>query len=370
MAIRYTARHDFDHSAAQRIGVLLVNLGTPDAPDAASVRRYLAQFLWDPRVIEVPRPLWWLILHGVILRIRPKRSARAYASVWTDAGSPLLVHSKAQRAALADVLEQRAPDRFRVALAMRYGRPDVEPALVELAAAGVSRLMVLPMYPQYSATTTGSVFDAVSEALWRRRWVPHLAFNAGYHDHPRYVAALAASIAEHWRTAPAPERLLFSFHGIPRRYFLSGDPYHCHCHNTARLVTEALGLEPGRWQVSFQSRVGREEWLRPYTDETLEQWGREGVNSVHVVCPGFAADCLETLEEIAMENRERFLHAGGSTFDYIPALNTRADHIDGLADIVMDTTAPWQDWADRELEASAARPNARQERARELGAEN
>lgn len=341
MTTRYRGITDFDHRAAGRIGVLLVNLGTPDAPDTRSVRRYLAEFLWDPRVIEVPRPLWWLILHGVILRVRPRRSAKAYASIWTDAGSPLLVNSRALADGLHAALEHAAPERFHVALAMRYGNPGIEAALDELEAAGVRRLAVLPLYPQYSATTTGSVFDALAAALRARRWLPHLVFNAGYHDEPAYIACLADSIRERWRSTARPDRLLFSFHGIPQRYFDAGDPYHCQCLNTARRTAEALGLEAEQWQVAFQSRVGREEWLRPYTDETLQRWARDGVRSVHVVCPGFAADCLETLEEIAVENRDYFLGAGGERYEYIPCLNSTPGHIDALAAIASDHLAGW-----------------------------
>jgi ferrochelatase len=369
MRSRYSGLQDFDHAAALRPGVLLVNLGTPDAPDSASVRRYLAEFLWDPRVVELPRPVWWAILHGVILRVRPARSARAYRRVWTQQGSPLLVNSLAQAQALQAVLDREQQGLFRVAAAMRYGEPAIATAIDALADQGVNRLVVLPMYPQYSGTTTGSVFDALGQALSRRRWVPHLAFISGYHDDPGYVSAIAASIREYWDRNGSPARLLFSFHGIPRRYFLAGDPYHCHCQHTARLVAQALDLAPSRWAVSFQSRVGREEWLRPYTDETLEQWGGEGLQSVHVVCPGFAADCLETIDEIDEENRERFVHAGGGRFHYIPALNDRDDHVRALAALVHRVSASWTEWAQAEASNSRLQPNPRQQRARVLAAQ-
>lgn len=368
MGSRYLGQSEFDHARPARVGVLFANLGTPDAPDTASVRRYLAEFLWDPRVVEVPRVLWWAILHGVILRVRPPRSARAYASVWSTEGSPLMVNARAQAAALQDALDTRAPGLFRVALAMRYGQPSIASAVGALLEQGVTRLLVLPAYPQYSGTTTGSIFDAVSDALRARRWVPDLAFRSSYHDDPGYVGALAASIREHWQRHGEPERLLFSFHGIPRRYFLSGDPYHCHCRKTARLVSEALGLDAERWEVSFQSRVGREEWLRPYTDETLEQWGRDGVGTVHVACPGFSADCLETLEEIAVENRDRFLAAGGGAFEYIPALNARRDHVSALTDVVLGDAGRWLEWAEEESRLASQSPVARRERALEMGA--
>jgi ferrochelatase len=366
MSSRFAGLQDFDHAAALRVGVLLVNLGTPDAPETAAVRRYLAEFLWDPRVVERPRLLWWTILHGVILRLRPARSARAYRRVWTQQGSPLMVNTLAQARALRDALHDEHREPPRIAAAMRYGTPSIASAIDELAAHGVNRLLVLPMYPQYSGTTTGSVFDAVASVLARRRWVPHLAFVSGYHDDPGYIGALTASIREYWQHDGIPTRLLFSFHGIPRRYFLAGDPYHCQCHHTARLVAQALELEPSRWKVSFQSRVGREEWLRPYTDETLEQWGRDGLESVHVVCPGFAADCLETIDEVDVENRERFAHAGGGRFAYIPALNDRDDHVRALAALVSRVCAPWTGWAQAEVSNAAQQPNPRQERARAM----
>ena len=364
MSLEYRGQPAFDHARAPIIGVLLANLGTPDAPDTGSVRRYLAEFLWDPRGVEMSRPLWWAILHGIILRVRPSRSAAAYRSVWTEEGSPLLTNARAQAAGLQQALDREAPGRFRVALGMRYGEPDIAGAIDELLDAGATRLAVLPAYPQYSGTTTGSVFDAVAAALTRRRWVPALHLRSSYHDHPDFVAAVAASIREHWQSHGEPDRLLFSFHGIPRRYFLAGDPYHCQCHATARLVCEALGLDEARWALAFQSRVGREEWLRPYTDETLEQWGREGAGTVHVVCPGFSADCLETLEEIAVENRDRYLEAGGTGFEYIPALNDRGDHVAALAAMALSDTAGWRERSEPDGEALARRA----ERARALGA--
>jgi ferrochelatase len=369
MGSRYQGPQDFDHARALKVGVLLANLGTPAAPDPASVRRYLAEFLWDPRVVEVPRVLWWTILHGIILRVRPARSARAYASVWTPEGSPLMVNARAQGEALQRALDEREPGLFRVVLAMRYGKPDIASALDELLAQGVGRLLILPAYPQYSGTTTGSVFDAVSGVLRARRWVPDLAFRSSYHDDPGYVAAVAASIRDHWKDHGEPDRLLFSFHGIPRRYFRSGDPYHCHCQKTARLVSEAIGIDGDRWRVSFQSRVGREEWLRPYTDETLEQWGRDGIGSVHVVCPGFSADCLETLEEIAVENRDRFLQAGGGAFHYIPALNTRPDHVSALRDLVLADTGAWLPWARDEARLATNPAPRRRQLAQAMGAQ-
>ena len=322
-------------------GVLVTNLGTPDAPTAAAVRRYLAEFLADPRVVELPRWLWRAVLHGVVLRIRPRRSARAYASIWTPEGSPLLVNSRAIADAMRAHWAGRRPGRVAVALGMRYGAPPIAGALHALREAGADRVVVLPLYPQYSGATGGSTFDAVAAALrgWRR--VPALRFIDHYHDEPGYVGALAASIEAAWTEGGRPDRLLFSFHGLPRRCIDAGDPYLRQCRETARLVARALALEPGTWLVAFQSRVGREEWLRPYTEETLAEWGSEGLGRADVVCPGFAADCVETLEEIAMRGRETFTAAGGGTLRYIPALNAGGAHVAALAALVERTIPDW-----------------------------
>jgi ferrochelatase len=369
--VAYFNSSDFHHGHPERLGVLVVNLGTPDAPSRGAVRRYLAEFLSDPRVVEMSRPLWWLILHGVILRIRPARSAHAYQQIWTPEGSPLLQIALRQADALGQALRERAGGPIEVALAMRYGNPSIRQALRTLAAANVRRLLVLPLYPQYSATTTGSVFDAVTAELRTWRWVPETRFVNQYHDHPGYIDALAASIDNFWAAQGQAERLLFSFHGIPEAYFRQGDPYFCHCQKTARLVVERLGLARDRWQLSFQSRVGRQTWLQPYTDHQLGQWGREGVKSVQVVCPGFSADCLETLEEIAMTNRALFLAAGGRDYAYIPALNEEPAHIQTLADLVERHSHGWPEGQ----AGTAPDPNlrdreARARRARAMGAAN
>ena len=350
--MRYRGEADFRHDSTAGLGILITNLGTPDAPTPAALRRYLAEFLGDPRVVETPRWLWALILHGIILRIRPRRSAAMYREVWTAEGSPLLTISRAQHRALADALRGQRAGPVTVALGMRYGSPSIAAAMEELRAAGARRLLVLPLYPQYSATTTASTFDAVAEVLKGQRWIPDLRFVTHYHDHPAYIHALVASIRESFAARGTPDRLLFSFHGLPKRYLLAGDPYHCECHKTARLVATELGLPEEGWAVSFQSRVGREEWLRPYTDELLKQWGGEGVGTVQVACPGFAADCLETLEEIEQQNRAFFLESGGGDFHYIPALNDRPDHIAALTRIVTENLQGWPDApADPGLEA-------------------
>jgi ferrochelatase len=366
---RYSGEQDHRHDASASLGVLLVNLGSPDAPTTAAVRRYLSEFLWDPRVVEIPRPLWWLILHAVVLRLRPSRSAHAYQRVWTDEGSPLLVISQAQARALQKALTAHYGDQIHVALAMRYGNPSIKAGLAQLRAAKARRIVILPLYPQYSAATTGTVFDAVSAELKTWRWVPELRFITHYHDDDGYLKALADSIRESWQQHGQAERLLFSFHGMPKRTLLLGDPYYCHCQKTARLVAERLGLSQEQWQLTFQSRFGRAEWLQPYTDKTLREWVKQGIKNVDVVCPGFSADCLETLEEIAMQNKEAFLASGGERLHYISALNERPDHIAALVDLLESHIQGWPE-AVSETDSTAILGEAqlRLSRAQVLGA--
>lgn len=321
-------------SQPRKTGVLLINLGTPDAPTPQALRRYLAEFLWDRRVVDLPRPLWWLILHGIILRTRPAKSAAAYQSVWSDEGSPLLVISQQQKAKLQELLEEKAAGRYHVVLGMRYGNPSIASAVQELRDKDVEELMVLPLYPQNSCSTTGSSFDALAAAMQQHRFVPPQCFIADYHDHPLYIRALADSVREAWQQYPQPEKLVISFHGTPRRFRDEGDLYFEQCQSTARLLAGELGLSDEQWLLSFQSRFGKEEWLKPYTDLTLQELPGLGVKSVDVICPGFSADCLETLEEIAEENRDYFLDAGGKLFNYIPALNALPGHIELLAALV------------------------------------
>lgn len=338
----YLGRPAFRHDRPDATGVLLVNLGTPEAPTTGAVRHYLREFLSDPRVVELPRLLWWPILHGFILRTRPSRSARAYQQIWTPEGSPLLQYSRDLAARVGTALgADDSAGRLLVRVAMRYGPPSIPTVLREMQDAGLRRLLVLPLYPQYSATTTASVFDAVFAELRTWRWVPELRTVADYFHDPGHLDLLAARIRAHRAAHGDADRLLFSFHGIPERFFRDGDPYFCQCQATARDVAQRLDLPRERWMVSFQSRVGREPWLKPYTDETLKRWPGEGVKSVQVVCPGFAVDCLETIEEIADENRETFLHAGGERYEYIPALNADADHVDALAGLLRRHLAGW-----------------------------
>jgi ferrochelatase len=363
---KYIGTTNFRHDQDDCTGILLVNLGTTAAPTRDAVRRYLAEFLWDPRVIELPRPLWWLILHGVILRLRPARVARAYQSIWSDQGSPLLAISERLTGMLQQRLTQQTPQRLEVALAMRYGQPSIDKALQTLRERGMRRLLVVPMYPQYSATTTATVFDEVARVLRSWRWVPELRFIQHYHDHPKYIAALAGSVRAHWQEKKQQGKLLMSFHGIPKRYFLAGDPYFCECQKTARLLAERLGLKDDQWKLTFQSRVGREEWLKPYTDKTLAEWGKHKLQRVDVICPGFSVDCLETLEEIEQQNRELFQSRGGGEYSYIPALNDSRAHLDLLAELV---STHMQVWNSQES-ASVEDRQATQRRAQAMGAEH
>lgn len=338
--MRYEAEPSLANPST-RTGVLLTNLGTPDAPTKPALVRYLGEFLWDPRVVEQSRWIWWPALHGVILRVRPRKAARAYAKVWTDAGSPLLAISKRQADALQQTLDARHAGRFQVALAMRYGNPSIRAGLEALRSANVQRVLVLPLYPQYSATTTASTVDAVTDVLKRWRVIPELRTVNSYWQEAGYIEALAQSIRDHWQQHGRGEKLLFSFHGLPQRYVEAGDPYQSQCLCTAQLVAGALDLRAEQWQVAFQSRFGPEQWLQPYTDETLKAWGHEGLASVDVLSPGFSADCLETLEEIDQENREIFQSAGGGEYRYIPALNDRPGHIGFLADLVAKHSCNW-----------------------------
>jgi ferrochelatase len=321
-------------SQLEKTGILLINLGTPDAPTPSALRRYLAEFLWDRRVVDLPRPLWWLILHGIILRLRPARSARSYQKVWSEEGSPLLVISRQQQEQLQQRLNDLAPGRYYVALGMRYGNPSIASAVNELRDQGISTLKVLPLYPQNSCSSSGSSFDAVAQAMQQHRFVPPLHFIADYHDHPLYIMALAESVREAWQQRVQAARLVISFHGTPARFRDEGDVYYAQCQTTARLLAEELGLTGQQWLLSFQSRFGREEWLQPYTDVMLQELATQGVSSVDLICPGFSADCLETLEEIAEENRDYFIQAGGKDFNYIPALNTRPSHLALMAALV------------------------------------
>ncbi|HSH43561.1 MAG TPA: ferrochelatase [Arenicellales bacterium] len=362
----YLGQSRFRHDQPLRAGVLLVNLGTPDAPRPRALRRYLKEFLSDPRVVELPRPVWWLILNLVILNLRPRRSAEAYRKIWTEHGSPLLMHTQRLAGRVLEQVDARSPQQPLVKFAMRYGEPSIPAAMREMHEAQLHRLLVLPLYPQYSGSTTGSTFDAVSHELQSWRWVPELRFVGGYHDHELYIQALADKVRRYWDEHHRGELLLMSFHGVPRRYLLKGDPYHCQCHATARLLAAKLELREDQWQVVFQSRFGREPWLQPYCDETLKSLPGRGVRSVDLVCPGFAVDCLETLEEIAMQNRELFEQAGGESFQYIPCLNDDEAHAELMLKLVEEHSAGWDEFAKPVIPSALEQ---RQARALALGAE-
>jgi ferrochelatase len=338
--MRFAPEPSYTHGQPPRTAVLLVNLGTPDAPTPAALRRYLSEFLGDPRVVEIPRWAWMLILHGVILRTRPAKSAAKYASIWTPEGSPLRVWTEKQAKLLLGALGQRG-HRVLLRHAMRYGSPSIATQLDALKAEGATRILVLPLYPQYSGTTTASIFDAV--AGWGRtvRNLPELRFVHRYHDDALYIDALARRLQGHWTEHGEPERLVLSFHGVPRRTLTLGDPYHCECQKTARLLAERLALPADKVLVTFQSRLGRAEWLKPYTEPTLRALAKQGVRRVDVACPGFVSDCLETLEEIAMEGRAAFLSAGGKSFHYVPCLNDDPRWISALAAIAEQHLSGW-----------------------------
>jgi ferrochelatase len=337
--MRYLPEPEHRHGTIAKTAILLVNLGTPDAPTPRAVRRYLAQFLSDPRVIEIPRVLWLPILHAFVLNSRPKKSARKYASIWSPEGSPLKVHTEKQARLLRGYFGSQVP--LAVDFAMRYGEPSIQGTLARLKAEGCERVLVLPMYPQYAASTTASTLDEVGGFLRRVRNVPEIRLVKHFNDHPLYIAALGNLVREYWRQSGRPDRLLMSFHGLPSYMLARGDPYHFECHKTARLLAERLELAESHWQIGFQSRFGRAEWIEPYTASILADYGRNGVRRVDVICPGFVADCLETLEELGIEGRKIFLGAGGREFHLVPCLNERDDWIRALADIARQHLAGW-----------------------------
>ena len=331
------------HGAAPSTAVVLVNLGTPEAPTAPALRRYLKEFLSDPRVVEIPKAIWWLILNGIILNIRPKKSAAKYASVWLPEGSPLRVHTERQTKLLKGFLGERG-HHLTVTSAMRYGAPSIRSVLDRLKADGASRILLVPMYPQYAASTTATAVDEACQWLLHLRNQPELRFVRNFHDDEGYLSALEQSVRKHWQAnggLGANDRLLISFHGLPRRSLDLGDPYFCEARKTGRLLAERLNLLPEQFSICFQSRFGKAEWLQPYTAPTLHEWGQQGIRRVDVICPGFVADCLETLEEIAQEGRDDFLAAGGKEYHYIPALNENNDWLLALTAIVERHLAGW-----------------------------
>jgi len=369
----YLPEPNFSHGTALATGILLVNLGTPDEPTPLAVRRYLKQFLSDTRVVEIPKAIWWLILNGIILNVRPKKTARKYAGIWMKEGSPLRVYTARQAQMLRGFLGESCRSPIKVEYAMRYGNPSMASAIDKLKAANCENILVLPLYPQYAASTTASTMDELGRVLSQIRNVPGIRLVRSFHDHPAYIQAVARNLTAEWMKIGRPDfrtdKLLMTFHGLPRFHLDKGDPYHCQCHKTARLLAAELGLKKDDYVVTFQSRFGRAEWLQPYTDKTLEELGRKGTRRIDVICPGFAADCLETLEEIADEGRETFLEAGGSEFYYIPVANDSQAYVGALTEIAREHLAGWindsydGDAVRREGELSAGR-------AREMGASN
>ncbi len=342
----YAPEPPYSHGTQPRIGVLLISLGTPEAPTVEAVRTYLREFLSDPRVIEIPRLVWRPILHLFVLARRPKTSAQRYAQVWMSEGSPLRVHTERQTTLLRNYLEERAQQLpLVVDYAMRYGKPSIPDKLQAMKAQHCDRILLLPLYPQYAASTTASALDAAYRCLREMRNQPALRAVRSFHDHHGYIAALAQSLRDYWARNDRPDVLVMSFHGVPRATLDKGDPYHCECHKTGRLLAEALGLKAERYRVAFQSRFGRAEWLKPYTADTLAELGKQRVRRVDVICPGFVADCLETLEEIAIEAKTIFLNAGGREFHAVPCLNERTDWIHALTDVAATNLLGWTDIA-------------------------
>lgn len=340
--MRYKTEPSYAHGTAEKTAVLLINLGTPEAPTAAAVKPYLREFLSDPRVVEIPKALWWLILNGIILNTRPKKSAAKYASVWMPEGSPLKVHTERQATLLQGYLGEKTKGTSVVVdYAMRYGNPSIPEVLARLKAQNCQRIVLLPLYPQYAASATATALDAVFAELQKMRNMPAVRSIKHFHDDPAYIKASAQNIRDYWTLHGRPDKLLMSFHGVPRYTLNKGDPYHCECLKSGRLIAEELGLGKEQYTISFQSRFGRAEWIKPYTTATLKELGMQRTRRVDVVCPGFVADCLETLEEIAQEGREDFQHAGGGEYHYIPCLNERPDWIHALTDLVLENLHGW-----------------------------
>ena len=328
--MKFKGEQNFQHENEQKKGVLIAYLGTPDSPDVLSVRRYLKEFLSDPRIIEVPKIIWWFILNIFILNFRSFNSARLYKSIWTDGGSPLLVNCLK----IKEKVQKSLPSNYQVALGMRYGNPSIKSALNELKEANCRDIEVITLFPHYSATTVGSIFDAVSTEIKSWRWVPSVKFLNSYHDNPLLIEILSERIKKSFDSQGKPDKLVFSYHSIPKKYFDSGDPYHCLCQKTSRLIAEKLSLDEKDYITAFQSRFGPSEWLKPYTSETMKSLPKEGIKSVQVVSPGFGVDNLETLQEIDIENKEYFEDAGGENFHYIPCLNDDDDHVEFLISLI------------------------------------
>lgn len=353
MSKRFKGQKNFEHGKQSITGVLIVNLGTPDEADTPAVRCYLAEFLSDRRVVEIPYVIWKMILHGIILRVRPKKSAQAYQRVWSEQGSPLMAGSAGLTQRINDRIQTVFGDKVQTVLAMRYGNPSIKQGLEQLRDSGADRIIVLPLYPQYSGATTGTVAEEVFRQLMSWRWIPELHMLGAYHDDPGYIKAIAASVQDNWSKNGKGDKLLISFHGMPKATLINGDPYFCQSHKTARLIADELNLDEDEWELAFQSRFGAAEWLKPYAAERWVALPKEGVKHLTVVCPGFSIDCLETIDEIAFEGREDFISAGGERFDYVPCLNDSSDHVDFMTERLQKllTVVQGEEQVDLELDA-------------------
>ena len=338
--VKYIGEKNYEHGSKEKIGVLITNLGTPDAPNRKELKVYLNQFLSDPRVIELPKILWQILLKLVILQVRPSKSAEAYKQIWTDKGSPLLDIANRQLSKIQSSFSSKS-ENIVFEVGMRYGNPSIPNALLKLQKKQVRRLLVLPMYPQYCAATTGSTFDEVTNVLQKWRWIPEMRFINQYFEEKNYIEALSNSISTFWKKNQKPQKIIFSYHGIPKRYLTNGDPYHCFCLKTTRLVKENMGLSDDEIMTTFQSRFGREEWLKPYTSETLKELPKQGIKNIHIISPGFSSDCLETLEELEEENKEYFMESGGESYNYIPCLNDNEDHINVFVNLIKRHIQGW-----------------------------
>lgn len=365
--MRFLSEYEHTHGTESKLGILLINLGTPDAPTPKALRPYLKSFLSDPRVVEIPRVIWWFILNGIILNTRPKKSAEKYAQIWSADGSPLLVHTAKQAKLLEGYLREHVHTPYVVEYAMRYGTPAIDEAMARLRRQHCDRLLVLPLYPQYAASSSATALDAVFSVLQKTRNMPAVRTVKHFHDDERYIAALRDQVRAHWTRHGRPSVLVMSFHGVPRYTLDKGDPYHCECMKTGRLLAEQLGLEKDQYRVTFQSRFGRAEWLKPYTAPTLTELGKARTRRVDVICPGFVSDCLETLEEIALEGKSAFLNAGGQEFHYIPCLNEQDAWMHALTGIVVDHLGTWVG-VPREAQTVQSEARASRQRALDMGA--
>ena len=338
--MKYEGEKDYRHGSKSHLGVLITNLGTPDRPNSNSLKKYLKEFLSDPRVIELPKILWQTILRGIILKTRPRKVSKLYKSIWTKKGSPLLVTLENQKKGIAKIINKKK-NKIKIVASMRYGNPSIKEGLDKLKKMGCRKILIFPLYPQYCAATTGSTFDKVTEILRKWRWIPEVRFINGYYDDPLYVNALAESIKKSWKKYGKTQKLVFSYHGIPKKYLLKGDPYHCFCHKTTRLIVEKMNLKEEEYITTFQSRFGPDEWLKPYTDKTLEELPKKGIKKIHILSPGFSSDCLETIEELEQENKKIFLDAGGEKYCYIPCLNNSPEHLKLLTNQILKHINYW-----------------------------